>query len=124
MSIKDHPLVIFLAGIVAAFVAGIAAYEFLEAHIKAELEQAVGARLARLEVEVGKVEARSAAAHERLNHLKLSTSAPADGPTYGCGGHDQATGESTFMIGLRDGTSCGVPNLHTYRTISLTVPPE
>ena len=72
----------------------------------------------KVETLTGKVEALQA----RINGIKLQVTAADLGNEYACGQNDQGPGDFYFMVGLRDGTSCNVTNVHWYRELSLVVP--
>ena len=122
LSLKDHPLLVFLSGILAAFLAGVGAYQFLEARIKAGIEDSVAARLKRVEEQLEVVGASAARANGRLDGIRLTVGAETFNE-YGCGGEHRNPPDSlNVMVGLRDGTGCGVPNRNYYRPLSLSVP--
>lgn len=69
------------------------------------------------------VEGRLSALAKRLDGLRLVAKDAGTSPEYGCGGAQQAEPETlTVMSGLRDGTSCRIPNINYYKELVLEVP--
>jgi hypothetical protein len=68
------------------------------------------------------LQARVADLERRLNNTQLVISAPTPGQEFSCGGSNQASDPNMFMVGLRDGTGCGVTNVNWYRNVKLVIP--
>jgi hypothetical protein len=92
----------------AVAVQGLEVYKS-ERDVKAAGNGALADRVARLET--------------RVNGIRLSAKDYGTSPTYGCGNAQRAEPTSlVVMYGIRDGTSCGVPNVNYYKEITLEVP--
>jgi hypothetical protein len=83
----------------------------------------VGARVAFLEREVRTAVQKAERAHQRLNQARLSGDEARVGAAYGCGGRD-VQDTPYVMVGLRDGSGCGVQNQNYYRKLTLAIPGE
>lgn len=60
--------------------------------------------------------------NERIGGIGLRESAAFPGRETVCSETDVATAAFTYMVGLRDGTGCGVKNINYYKTLSLDIP--
>jgi hypothetical protein len=61
--------------------------------------------------------------NDRVSNIKLKVGDQTTLPEFGCGQESIATESATFMVGVRDGTGCGVTNRNYVRALSLYVPP-
>ena len=69
------------------------------------------------------IEGRLDTLTRRLEGIQLVARDAGTSPQYGCGGTQQAEPNTlTVMSGLRDGTSCKVPNINYYKEFELKVP--
>lgn len=114
MNPKQLVSVGLLSAAISVFVAGITAYRFLESMIEERLKPVIE-----------KLETAAEAAtraNGRLDGIRMVFGSEFKGDEYGCGQNDKAKADNQVMIGLRDGTGCGVTNENSYRSISLEVP--
>ena len=68
------------------------------------------------------LERQTARLTERLDGIRLDFGSEVAGAEYACGQTSKAGEQSSFMMGLRDGTGCGVPSVNFYRRLQLIVP--
>jgi hypothetical protein len=71
---------------------------------------------------MGKLESEISSVNARVSGIHLTESGQTTLPEFACGGQAIATTDFTFMVGSRDGTSCGVPNVNWVRSIGLFIP--
>jgi hypothetical protein len=64
------------------------------------------------------------AVDQRITGIQLEETAVSAGPDFSCSHEDVANKSLTFMVGLKDGTGCGVLSKNYYKTISLKIPGE
>jgi hypothetical protein len=74
------------------------------------------------EQRIAALERQIARLTERLDGIHLDFGAEVAGAEYACGQTSKAGEQSSFMMGLRDGTGCGVPSVNFYRSLQLIVP--
>lgn len=75
-----------------------------------------------IDIELSGLESALSETNRRINGIALQESGTFTGATFGCGRENVAGTALTYMVGLRDGTSCSVPNVNYYRTLSLQIP--
>jgi hypothetical protein len=80
-------------------------------------------RIGFVEREVKTAVQKAERAHQRLNQTKLFGEPASVGEPYGCGGRD-VQDIPYVMVGLRDGTGCGIQSINHYRKLTLAIPQE
>jgi hypothetical protein len=73
------------------------------------------------QADTASLESRVADLERRLKGAKIAWGDQINGQPWACG-HEETKEPPYVMVGERDGTGCGSPNLNYYRTLTLVVP--